>query len=249
MSPAGRATGRGAMVVDATAADEGGAVRLHLAGESLALLPAGAVWHGESRTLVVADLHLEKASSFARTGQLLPPYDSAATLARLAALVAALAPARIVALGDSFHDRGGPARLPPREAGLLAGLVEACEWVWILGNHDPEIPAGLGGLVAPAIALGGLTLRHAPIPGAAAGEVAGHLHPVARVAGRGRAVRRRCFATDGLRLVLPAFGTLTGGLNVLDRAFHAVMGRAELKAVVLGRGRLYPVAAASLVPG
>jgi len=226
-----------------------GAVALDLAGERLALLPAGAAWHAASRTLVVADLHLEKASSLARRGQLLPPYDSAATLARLAALVAATAPARVVALGDSFHDRGGPARLPAGERALVAGLVAGCDWVWILGNHDPEIAPGLGGRVAAALRLGGLTLRHAPIPGAAPGEVAGHLHPVARVAGHGRAVRRRCFAADAGRLVLPAFGSLAGGLNVLDAAFSALLAPAEMRAVVIGRTRLYPVAAARLVPG
>jgi len=211
------------------------------AGAALTLDPAGALWLAETRTLVVADLHLEKASSFARSGSLLPPYDSRATLARLAAVAARLAPARIVALGDSFHDRGGPSRLGVEEAAVIAALAEAHELVWITGNHDPELPEGLGGRVVESLEIGLLVFRHLPSAGRRPGEVCGHLHPVVSVAGRGRAVRRRCFASDGARLVLPAFGALAGGLDLRDAAFAGVLARAATTAYALGADRIYPI--------
>ena len=217
---------------------------LSFAGASLTLDPSGALWLAEARTLVVADLHLEKASSFARSGSLLPPYDSRATLARLTAVVARLAPARIVALGDSFHDRGGPARLGAEEAAALAALAARHALVWITGNHDPELPEGLGGRVVADLAIGPLAFCHLPSAGRRPGEVCGHLHPVVSVAGRGRAVRRRCFASDGARLVLPAFGALAGGLDLRDAAFADVLARAATTAYALGTDRIYPIALA-----
>jgi DNA ligase-associated metallophosphoesterase len=193
---------------------------LSVASVPLVPLVEGAIWWPAERTLVVSDLHLEKGSSFARRGQMLPPYDTAATLRRLGSAMARVAPARVIALGDSFHDRDGGNRLNAADRAALQQLTAATEWIWIAGNHDPEPPRDLGGWSTHELAIGPLTFRHEPRPGARPGEIAGHLHPAARVIGRGRSLRRRCFATDGSRLVMPAFGTLAGGLNVLDAAFR-----------------------------
>ena len=148
---------------------------------------------------------------------LLPPYDSAATLERLARLIARYAPRCVVALGDSFHDGGGPARLSSEDRENLRGLQRGRDWIWITGNHDPEPADNIGGAFHDTLTIGALTFRH--LPSGADGEIAGHLHPVARVAHRGRAVSRRCFAADKTRMVMPAFGAFTGGLNVRDAAF------------------------------
>ncbi|MBN9010691.1 MAG: ligase-associated DNA damage response endonuclease PdeM, partial [Rhizobiales bacterium] len=201
--------------------------------------PEGALWWADEGLLVVADLHLEKGSSFARRGQMLPPYDTAETLARLGSLVARLAPRRVVALGDSFHDDGGAERLAARDRATLAGLQSGRDWVWIAGNHDPR-PHGLGGTCVAYLSLGPVTFRHEPRAGGAMGEIAGHLHPAAVVAGNGKWVRRKCFAGDGHRLVLPAFGAYAGGLNILDRAFAGLFAPATFRAFMLG-DRVYPV--------
>jgi uncharacterized protein len=201
----------------------------------------GALYWNQEGILVVADLHLEKGSSFAARGVLLPPYDTAATLARLALLIARYAPRAVVALGDSFHDGDGPDRIAPSDRAALAALQRGRDWIWIAGNHDPAPPDGIGGSFGAALAIGPLTFRHAP--SRAEGEVAGHLHPVVRVSGRGRTVRRRCFASDGRRLVMPAFGAYAGGLNVRHRAFVDVFGTLAFTAHVLGQGRLYAFAA------
>ncbi len=210
-------------------------------GVVMEAFPEGALWWDHERLLVVSDLHLEKGSAFARRGQLLPPYDTAATLARLSDLIARLEPKVVVALGDSFHDDGGPARLSPRDRLTLAALQVRRDWVWIAGNHDREPPAGLAGTHVDALAIGPLTFRHKPQPVPAEGEVAGHLHPCARVIGRGRSVRRPCFAGDGYRLILPAFGAYAGGLDVLDRAFAGLFSAATFRAYMLGDDRVYPV--------
>jgi DNA ligase-associated metallophosphoesterase len=209
----------------------------------------GALYWPEESLLVVADLHLEKGSSFARRGTLLPPYDTAATLAGLARLIAHYAPRRVIALGDSFHDGGGPARLSAQDRAALTALQVGRDWVWIAGNHDPDPAGGIGGTFAATISIGPLTFRHEPSRDAPDGEIAGHLHPVARVAQRGRAVGRRCFATDGKALVMPAFGAYTGGLNVRDRAFTAVFGARAVTAHMLGERRLYAIAAARCLSG
>ena len=202
----------------------------------------GALYWPEERVLVIADLHLEKGSSFATRGVLLPPYDTAATLERIAALIARFAPHAVIALGDSFHDRKGPARIAPADRAALAGLQRGRDWIWIAGNHDPDPAEGVGGSFGGALAIGALVFRHEPT--GAKGEIAGHLHPVARVAGRGRTVSRRCFASDGARLVMPAFGAFTGGLNVRHRAFADAFGTFAFTAHLLGEGRLYAIAAA-----
>jgi uncharacterized protein len=214
-----------------------------VAGIGLVADCAGALYWPEEGLLVVADLHLEKGSSFATRGVLLPPYDTAATLARLGALIARYAPKFVIALGDSFHDSGGPERVSEGDRAMLGALQRGREWIWIAGNHDPEPVHGLGGISAAMFASGPLVFRHAPEREPSNGEIAGHLHPVARVSGRGRTVSRRCFATDGKRMVMPAFGAYAGGLNIRDGAFADVFGTLKFTAHMLGDRRLYAIAA------
>jgi metallophosphoesterase superfamily enzyme len=185
-------------------------------------------------------------------------------LARLARLIARYAPRLVVALGDSFHDRDGPSRITDTDRAALRALQRGREWIWIAGNHDPEPAEGIGGIFCEAFACDPVVFRHAPQTGAFSGkvatglpkkmrpeqesgnfdgEIAGHLHPVARVVQRGRTTSRRCFAGDGRRLVMPAFGAYTGGLNVRDRAFTQVFGTLSFTAHMLGERRLYAIAA------
>ncbi|TYR29411.1 ligase-associated DNA damage response endonuclease PdeM [Mesorhizobium microcysteis] len=204
--------------------------------------PRGALFFPDSRVLVVSDLHLEKGSAYARRGQLLPPYDTGATLDLLAAVIAEHRPATIISLGDSFHDGWGAERMPQSYRERLLALMTGREWIWVAGNHDPDAPVGLPGMVAGEIALGRLRFRHEPLTGAEPGEIAGHLHPGAVIVQRGRAVRRRCFATDGERLVMPAFGAYTGTLNVLDRAYRGLFRWETFFAHMLGADRVYAMA-------
>lgn len=217
-----------------------------VAGVALHVDSDGALYWPEQGLLAVADLHLEKGSSFAARGQLLPPYDTAATLARLARLIARYAPRRVVALGDSFHDAGGPARLADDDRGHLRSLQRGRDWIWIAGNHDPKPAADIGGAFQATLTVGAVTFRH--LPTGVAGEICGHLHPVARVAHRGRAVSRRCFAADSTRIVMPAFGAFTGGLNVRDAVFCDLFGTLKFIAHMLGEGRLYAFAAKRCLP-
>ncbi len=212
-----------------------------LSGVGFTADPSGALYWPEHGLLAVADLHLEKGSSYAARGQMLPPYDSAATLARLACLIAHYAPRVVVALGDSFHDGGGPARLLDSDRESLTALQRGRDWIWITGNHDPEPAEDIGGTFHEKLRVGPLTFRH--LPTGMAHEVCGHLHPVARVSHRGRAVRRRCFAADETRMVMPAFGAFTGGLNVRDAAFADLFGTLSFTAHMLGDKRLYAFAA------
>jgi DNA ligase-associated metallophosphoesterase len=214
---------------------------IKLSAISLIADPSGALYWPEQSLLVVSDLHLEKGSSFAARGQLLPPYDSAVTLARLTHLIARYAPRCVVALGDSFHDGGGPARLGDEDRDNLTAMQRGRDWIWITGNHDPRPAGGIGGLFHETFTLGALTFRH--LPSGASGEIAGHLHPVARISQRGRSIRRRCFAADSTRLVMPAFGAFTGGLNVRDAAFADLFGTPSFTAHMLGDSRLYAFAA------
>lgn len=200
----------------------------------------GALYWPEERVLVIADLHLEKGSSFARRGVLLPPYDTAESLARMAGVIARFAPRVVIALGDSFHDKKGSARIASADRSALVELQRGRDWIWIAGNHDPVPAAGIGGSFEAALAIGALVFRHEPT--GAKGEIAGHLHPVARVGGRGHMVSRRCFASDGTRLIMPAFGAFAGGLNVRHRAFADVFGTSAFTAHLLGEGRLYSLA-------
>jgi DNA ligase-associated metallophosphoesterase len=220
---------------------------LMLAGVDLHADVAGALYWPEQGMLAVADLHLEKGSSFAERGVLLPPYDTAATLARLGALITRYSPRLVVALGDSFHDGRGPARLADTDRATLKAMQRGRDWIWIAGNHDPDPAENIGGRFLPVLKVDALTFRHEP-GGDDTGEIAGHLHPVARVARRGRAVSRRCFASDGARLVMPAFGAYTGGLNVRDRAFANVFATLAFTAHMLGLERVYAVAAKHCLP-
>lgn len=219
-------------------------------GATLRADPAGALFWPTRGWLMVADLHLEKGSAFARHGQFLPPYDTAATLARLEALCAHWRPARVICLGDSFHDRDAAARVSDADGRRIATLTTSHEWVWIAGNHDPAPPPGWGGtVVSDALQEGPLVLRHeaAADPAQAAGEISGHYHPKAAAVVRGKRISARCFVGDGLRLILPAFGAYAGGLNVLDPAVAGLLRR-PFQAWMLGTGRLFPLPSTRLSP-
>ena len=217
-----------------------------VAGEQLVLHSCGAVWWEAASVLVFSDLHLEKASSYAERGQMLPPYDTGATLRRIDSLIQMLQPTTVIALGDSFHDRRAAVRMASGDVAYVRAMTGRVDWVWIEGNHDPQPPAHLGGRTAHELRLGPLTFRHEPASGNAHGEIAGHLHPCARVLGRGRSVRARCFASDGERMVMPAYGALAGGLNVLDVAFSPIFPNGMI-AAVLGRDGVYAAAGERLV--
>lgn len=208
----------------------------------------GALYWPQQCLLVVSDLHLEKASSFARRGILLPPYDTATTLARLSEALQRYRPRVVIALGDSFHDADAVRRLREPDRAALLSLQRGRDWIWIAGNHDPDPSTGVGGVFQASAIFGPLTFRHEPAAAVDGGEIAGHLHPVARVRARGGSVSRKCFAGDGRRLIMPAFGALTGGLNVRDCAFAAVFRALDFTAHMLGRSRLYAVAAARCLP-
>lgn len=225
-----------------------GTVEIALGGTIAVCDPMGALYLPQGRTLVLSDLHLEKGAAFARRGMMLPPYDTPATLALMARAIERYRPRRIVSLGDSFHDGLGAAHLPEAFRAELVALMGGREWIWISGNHDPDAPCGLPGDAAEAVFLEGLTFRHMPSAAgtAANGEVAGHLHPAARVVRRGRSVRRACFATDGTRLVMPAFGVLAGGLDLRHPAISGLFDTTRLAAHILGRERIYTVAHARL---
>lgn len=224
----------------------GSLAEIEVAGTWLVPDCEGALLWPDEGLLVLADLHLEKGSSFAARGVLLPPYDTAATLTRLARLIGRHAPRAVVALGDSFHDNDGGARLSAADRALLVSLQRGRDWIWITGNHDPDPLGAVGGSYAESLAIGTLTFHHQPT--GTAGEIAGHLHPVARMAGRGRTLRRRCFAGDGSRLVMPAFGAYAGGLNIRDRAFAAVFGGHPFTVHMLGEARLYAFVASRCLP-
>jgi uncharacterized protein len=182
-------------------------------GQDLMALPQGALFWPARKALLVADLHLEKASWFARLGQMLPPYDSIATLADLAAIVARGGAREIWCLGDSFHDSNGCDRLPAEARDVLLALTSQTRWTWITGNHDPGIADHCGGSIVEEAQVDGLLLRHEADPTESRPELSGHFHPKLRVQTRGRLVSRRCFVATRSKLILPAFGALTGGLD------------------------------------
>ncbi len=212
-----------------------------VAGVSLTADLSGALFWEEQSLLVVSDLHLEKGSSFAARGVLLPPYDTVATLGRLAVVIARHDPRMVIALGDSFHDRDAHVRLSSADRETIAAMQAGRDWIWISGNHDPALPRDLGGLVANEVAIGPIAFRHEPT--GRLGEIAGHLHPKARVSTRGRAMERRCFATDGERAVMPSFGAYTGGLSIRDAAFAKIFGAPGFMAHVLGDTRVHTITA------
>ncbi len=216
------------------------AAPIHLAGERLMLDPAGALVWPATGLLTVSDLHLEKGSSYARHGQLLPPWDTHATLDRLTLLLRRYQPRIIVALGDPFHDAEGAARLPASEVARLTAMTQAHRFIWVQGNHDPAPPAGLGGDHVAEFATAKLVFRHSAITGAT-GEISGHYHPKATVPARGGSVSRPCFVTDARRIMLPAFGAYTGGLDVRDSAIMRLFPRGA-RVFLLGRDRLFSFA-------
>jgi DNA ligase-associated metallophosphoesterase len=208
---------------------------------------SGALFWPEQSTLVVADLHFEKASHFAqRSAQFLPPYDTATTITALESVLRRLAPERVIALGDSVHDPRAVQRIDPVQIARIAALTAAHEWIWVAGNHDPSPPVEWGGRMEQELSLDGIVFRHEAEPGALH-EVSGHCHPKARVLARGAVVSGRCFAADATRIVLPAFGAFTGGLNVLDPAIAALF-QPDFAAIVLGQRRLYRFDARALLP-
>ncbi|MDQ2634379.1 MAG: ligase-associated DNA damage response endonuclease PdeM [Pseudomonadota bacterium] len=229
------------------------AAEIAIAGEAALCDRRGVLYFPDLGLLCVSDLHLEKGSSLARRGMLVPPYDTAATLLRLQAVIDHYRPKIVVSLGDSFHDGEGASRLPNRMRLDLSAMMAGREWFWVSGNHDPDPPAGLPGDTVDALAAGALTFRHEPLKGRAAsaisGEIAGHLHPCARIVQRGRSVRRRCFASDGERIVMPAFGAYTGSLNVLDRAYAGLFHPEGLMAYMIGASKVFAISGAMLRPG
>lgn len=218
-----------------------------LMGAMLLPDPSGALFWPKERTLVVADMHLEKAATLARRGAgFLPPYDTREALAVLEGLVRRHAPKRLIALGDAFHDAVAAQRLAEAEAARLRRLTAATDWVWITGNHDPVAPLHLGGRAEAELTVGPLVFRHEPTPGPRAdGEVAGHLHPKAAVSVRGQRVSRPCFVCDGHRLLLPAFGTFTGGLDVWEAPVRSLFRR-DFSVTLTGRDKVHTFPAARL---
>lgn len=221
---------------------ETGSQVVALCGRQLVADSSGTLyWPGE-QTLLVADLHLEKGSAAAQRGSLLPPYDTRQTLMRLAEVIDRYDPARVIALGDSLHDTGAAERIAPQDLEVLRVLQEGREWIWVTGNHDPKVDRRFGGVARGDCEVGGLVLRHIPTQGAATHEIAGHMHPAARLSMYGYSIRRPCFVANGRRLIMPAFGAFAGGLNVLDEAFGKLFGDGGIAVWMLGQEGLYPVA-------
>ena len=217
-------------------------VSLSFAGETLTPQPCGALHWPAQDALLVADLHFEKASAFDKRGHLLPPYDSADTLAFLIDTLEATGARRVFCLGDSFHDAAGPSRLPPAPRAALRALTTNLDWLWITGNHDDAAAASIGGSVMAEARIGPLTLRHQADPADPAPELSGHFHPKLAVSARGRRIVRRCFAVSSTKIILPAYGAFTGGLFITDPAFAAAMP-GQISAFVAEAGRLlrFPV--------
>ena len=219
-------------------------VRFSFCGHELMALPQGALFWPARAALLVADLHLEKASWFARLGQMLPPYDSIATLADLSALAGSAGAREIWCLGDSFHDAQGCDRLPARARDMLTGLTATTRWTWIIGNHDPGFADHCGGEIVEEAEVEGMVLRHQADPAETRPELSGHFHPKLRVTHRGRLVSRRCFVATGRKLILPAFGALTGGLDATHpEVIRAVGGDAEALVPVGDRLLRFPLRA------
>jgi DNA ligase-associated metallophosphoesterase len=223
-------------------------VLLTFAGHTFEPLLSGALfWRAESM-LLVADLHLEKFSSFAKRGQMLPPYDTGLTLKRLEKDIEATKAERVVSLGDSFHRDEGTETLLDADRLRLMALLGKSHWTWLSGNHDPS-PHRLGGTCVAQLEHRGITLIHEPKRGSQAATIAGHLHPAATVVANGHGTRRPCFVHDGNLLLLPAYGAGTGSMNILGPSFHGLFDYASLEVTMLGRNRLYPVSTRRLVAG
>ena len=219
-------------------------VPFSFAGHDFFADPQGALFWPAERALLVADLHLEKASWFARLGQFLPPYDSQATLAALTDLVDRMQPERLYCLGDSFHDRFGCDRLPEAARTMLLALTARLDWVWILGNHDPGFADHCGGRLVEEVTVSGITLRHEADPTDCRPEMSGHYHPKLRLQVRGKNVSRRCFVATPSKLILPAFGALTGGLDAGHPEIRRKVGQGAAALIpVADRMLRFPIAA------
>ncbi|SEQ53055.1 putative phosphoesterase [Devosia sp. YR412] len=220
---------------------------LRFAGHNFEPLPSGGLyWHAQE-TLLVADLHFEKMASFARRGQMLPPYDTGLTLARLESDIRRTGAKRLVSLGDSFHRVDASSLLTNSDRMRLDALTDLVDCIWLSGNHDPA-PHAIGGTCLPELDLGGLTLTHEPKKGAN-GLMAGHLHPAAHIHIDGRSTRRPCFVHDNRLLILPAYGASTGSINILSPAFLGLFHWPALEVTMLGKDRTYPVSPKRLVRG
>jgi len=222
------------------------ACETELAGQTVLLDAAGAMFLPEHSLLCVSDLHLEKGAAFARRGQLLPPWDTLATLRILETVITRHNPRIVVSLGDNFHDRTGSIHMPEEFRRMVNTMAAGREWIWINGNHDPDGVSGLAGISADTLDYAGLHFRHEPEKTPRPGEIAGHLHPAATLLRRNRAVRRPCFAIDGRRLVMPSFGVLTGGLDIDNPAFAGLFEKSRLVAHMLSQGRIHSFAHAAL---
>ena len=197
---------------------------LSFGGHDFQIVGGRALFWPIRTALIFADLHLEKASWFAERGQMLPPHDSHATLERIAALINQTGASEIWCLGDNFHDSSGPERLTASARALLSNLTRETDWRWITGNHDEQLPTGIGGTILEEVAVDGLILRHRAEPGEIRPELSGHFHPKYRATARGKGVSRPCFAASATKLILPAFGVLTGGLSANHPEISAAVG-------------------------
>lgn len=211
-------------------------------GQRLMLDPAGAMYLPDHGVLCVSDLHLEKGAAFARRGQLLPPWDTLATLRILQGVIARHNPKIVISLGDNFHDRTGSADMPVEFRLMINDMALGREWIWINGNHDPDGVTDLAGISLDTLDHAGLHFRHEPQKKPLAGEISGHLHPSATLWRRARAVRRPCFAIDGKRMIMPSFGVLTGGLDIDASAFAGLFEKSTLAAHMLSQGRIHSFA-------
>ncbi len=217
---------------------QGAAEPFSFAGEEMRATLDGALYWPAAQALIVADLHLEKGSSFAGRGHLLPPYDSRATLATLAQVVEACQPRCVLCLGDSFHDEAAPSRLPPPEQRTLSELALGRDWLWVAGNHDPRPGQGLAGDVVGEAVIGAIAFRHRAADDLAGAEVSGHWHPKLELSVNGRRLRGRCFVVGDDRVILPAFGAFTGGLTVRDPAIAGLFPNG-FTAYVIGYRRIH----------
>lgn len=214
------------------------------AGHELTALPEGALFWPAYRALIVADLHLEKASWFARGGQMLPPYDSQATLSELTLLAQRTGAVEIWCLGDSFHDDEGCERLPADARRMLTDLTRSFRFVWITGNHDAGLIDHCGGEIMVEAEIDSLILRHEAERDEVRPELSGHFHPKLRLTHRGRNLARRCFVLTATKLILPAFGALTGGLDARHpEILRAVGHRAEALVPLSDRLLRFPLVA------
>ncbi|MGB7409173.1 MAG: ligase-associated DNA damage response endonuclease PdeM [Pontixanthobacter sp.] len=218
-------------------------VPLSFASDEFALTTSGALYWPRERALLVADLHLEKASFYAKYGQMLPPYDSRETLERVALAIRETGARRVFTLGDNFHDSEGSTRLEDHAAGMLSALTRAVDWVWITGNHDPHMEARTGGAIAEELEVAGMILRHQAKTGETRPEMSGHFHPRLQISIRKRRIRRPCAVVSrgavGTRMILPAFGALTGGMDAADPAIVKALQPADrIDAMLPAGGKL-----------